>query len=97
LRAMADCAGKLWLAGRLYPAARASARQMVLPLGLSAVALVAMLFAPDWRWAAAIAAPGFLAVMAALLRVLTAEERASLKPLLRRPWQARRMLQSGSA
>lgn len=97
IRAAADCAGKLFLAGWLYPSAKASARQLVLPLILSALALAAMVMAPDWRWAAALILPGFLAVMAAMLRVLTSEERAALKPLLRRPWQARQMLRSGAA
>jgi len=97
IRAAADCAGKLWLAGRLYPAATASARQMALPLILSAVALAAMVLAPDWRWAAALGLAGFVMVLVVMLRVLTAEERRALKPLLRRPWQARALLRSGAA
>lgn len=96
MRAAGDCAGKFWLAGRLYPAAHDSARQFALPLALSALALAAMVLAPDARWAAALALPGFVLVIAAMLRVLTAEERCALKPLLRRPWQARRLLQSGT-
>ena len=94
IRAAADCAGKLYLAGRLYPAAADSARQLRWPLALAGVALMAMVLAPEWRSAAAIAALGFTAVLASLLRVLTAEERATLRPLLRRPWQVRRMLRS---
>ena len=60
------------------------------------VLLAAMVLAPDAFWAAGLAVPGFLLVLAAMLRVLTAEERIALKPLLRRPWQARRLLQSGA-
>jgi O-antigen/teichoic acid export membrane protein len=97
LRAAGDCAGKFWLAARLYPAASGSAREFALPLGLSALALGALVLAPDWRWAAALALPGFALVLAAMLRVLTREERAALKPLLRRPWQARALLRSGAA
>ncbi|WP_431302560.1 oligosaccharide flippase family protein [Sediminicoccus sp. BL-A-41-H5] len=97
IRAAADCAGKFWLAGRLYPAAAMSARQFAWPLGLSALALAAMVLAPDWRWAAGLALGGFTVVVAAMLRILTAEERATLKPLLRRPWQARALLRSGAA
>ncbi|MDB5416520.1 MAG: hypothetical protein JWR10_4855 [Rubritepida sp.] len=97
VRAVVDCAGKLWLAGRLYPAARESTRQLVLPLILAGIALAATVATPDWRWAMATALPGFLAVVLATLRVLTPAERTALKPLLRRPWQARQILQSGTA
>lgn len=97
IRAAADCAGKFWLAGWLYPAARRSARQFAWPLGLSALALAAMILAPDARWAAGLALLGFGIVIAAMLRVLTAEERVALRPLLRRPWQARSLLRSGTA
>jgi hypothetical protein len=56
-----------------------------------------MVIAPDWRWATAIALPGLPAVALTTLRVLTPLERTMLRPLLRRPWQARRLLQSGIA
>lgn len=97
VRALADCLGKLWLAGWLYPPARPAAQRLALPLILSLLALAATVLAPDWRWAVAIALPGFLMVALATLRVLTPVERTTLRPLLRRPWQARRLLQSGLA
>jgi len=95
LRATADCIGKFWLAGWLYPPARAAARRLALPLILSMLALAGTVAAPDWRWATAIALPGFVIVVLATLRVLTPVERTTLRPLLRRPWQARQLLQSG--
>jgi O-antigen/teichoic acid export membrane protein len=97
VRAAVDCIGKFWLAGWLYPPARAAAQRLALPLVLSFLALAATVLAPDWRWAAAIALPGFLIAALATLRVLTPIERTTLRPLLRRPWQARRLLQSGLA
>ncbi|WP_424812388.1 flippase [Roseococcus sp. YIM B11640] len=96
-RAVFDAAGKFWLAGRLYEPARATARRMALPLLLSGLVLAATVLVGDWRWGAAIAIPGFLVVAAAMLGVLTAEERQILRPLLRRPWQARRILEQRPA
>ena len=97
IRAAADCAGKFWLAGWLFPAAQQSVRQFALPLGLAALALAATVLAPDARWAAGVASVGLALVTVAMLRVLTAEERLALKPLLRRPWHARRLLRSHDA
>ncbi len=97
LRALADCLGKFCLAGWLYPPARLAAQRLGWALAVSLAALIATALTSDWRWAALIAVPGFLLAALATLRALTPEERTTLRPLLRRPWQVRRLLQSGLA
>jgi O-antigen/teichoic acid export membrane protein len=94
LRAAADAAGKLWLAVRHYPAAEAAARALA-PAAIAgglALALSAALPEGAWSWAAA--AAGLLLAVGLALRVLTAEERRALGPLLRRPWQAGKLLKA---
>ncbi|WP_027284251.1 oligosaccharide flippase family protein [Rubritepida flocculans] len=92
LRALADAAGKLWLAARAYPAAAAAARALAAP-GLAALAgLSASVLAPEGPWSAGAAAGGLLLAAGVAARALSPEERRRLRPLLRRPWKLREAL-----
>ncbi len=93
LRCAVDCAGKLVIAGRLFPAAGDAGRVLALPLaaggiGTAAVALAGHMGAA-WPTAArgALALAGFAAFA---LRSLSAEERRRLLHLLRHPRAALR-------
>ena len=88
-----DCAGKLVIAGRLFPAAGDAAGVLALPLaagglGTAAAALAGHLGAA-WPTAGlgALALAGFAALA---LRSLSAEERRGLLHLLRHPRAALR-------
>jgi O-antigen/teichoic acid export membrane protein len=92
LRALADGAGKLFLAVRTYPAAAAPARTLIVPLIASAVALAATVLAPEGWWSAGVASAGLLLVAGVTLGALSASERQKLRPLLTRPWRIKGML-----
>jgi O-antigen/teichoic acid export membrane protein len=79
LRAAADCAGKLVLAGWLYPAARTAARALAVPALLAGAALAAVALAPSTGAAAGLGCAGLAACGLALLRALSAEERRALR------------------
>lgn len=79
LRTATDCAGKLWLAGRLYPAARGAARDLAGPALAAAAALVAVAAAPDAAWATGLGLFGLAACAAALLGGLSPAERQALR------------------
>ena len=93
LRCAVDCAGKLVIAGRLFPAARDAGRVLAAPLaaggaGIASVALAGQIGA---AWSALALGLLALAGFAALaLRSLLAEERRSLIHLLRHPRAALR-------
>jgi O-antigen/teichoic acid export membrane protein len=92
LRALADGAGKLFLAARSYPSAAAPARTLVLPLIASGVALSATVVAPEGWWSAGVGCAGAMLVAGVTLRALSPAERGRLRPLLTRPWLIRGML-----
>jgi O-antigen/teichoic acid export membrane protein len=79
LRAAADCAGKLALAGWLYPAARAASRALAPPAVLAGSALAMVAAAPTTGLAVALGGAGLAACGATLLRALSAEERRALR------------------
>ena len=74
-----DCAGKLWLAGRLYPAARGAAATLAGPALAAGAALVAVALAPGDAWAGILGTAGLGACAAVLLRALSPEERRALR------------------
>jgi len=89
LRAVVDCAGKLWLAARHYPPAAAAAGALRPPIGAAALALVPLPLLPPWP-ALAWGALGLAATAALAWRALPAADRA----LLRHP---RALLKPGAA
>ncbi|MCU0889093.1 MAG: polysaccharide biosynthesis C-terminal domain-containing protein, partial [Rubritepida sp.] len=94
VRAAADCAGKFWLAARLYPAAAPAARGLAPGLLAAGLTLAVTALAPEGAWSWGAAGLGLIAAVALTLRALTAEERQALRPLLRRPWQAGKLLKA---
>jgi O-antigen/teichoic acid export membrane protein len=96
-RCAADVAGRLYLAARLYPAAREAARAIALPMGVGGLGLVALLpFGSD----AALAAVSLLAVAAfavAAVLALTPAERRDARVLVRRPWRIKAVLKGEPA
>lgn len=94
LRCTVDCAGKLALAARLYPAAGGAARRLAAPLagGGAAALAVALAAGLGAGWpvvlALGLAGAGLFALLA--LRTLDAAERRSLGRLLRHPRAALR-------
>ena len=97
VRAAIDCFGRLYFCARLYPAVAAAARRLALPLAAGGTALAALLPFADHGVLAGIAAVGLLGFLAAAARVLTPEERADARVLLRRPWAVRGMLRGRGA
>jgi O-antigen/teichoic acid export membrane protein len=96
LRSAVDCCGKFWLAARLYPAAGAAARSLVLPLAAGGFGVVVLPWLGPAGWQAVLAA-GLLACLlfaGLVLRALTPVERQSLRLLLRQP---RRLLRPAAA
>jgi O-antigen/teichoic acid export membrane protein len=94
LRAAADCAGKFWLAAGLYPAAAPAARGLAPGLLAAGLTLAVTALAPEGAWSWGAAGLGLIAAVALTLRALTAEEHQALRPLLRRPWQAGKLLKA---
>ncbi len=88
LRAAADCGGKAWLAGRLYPAARPAVRALLPGIAAAALALGLTAWAPTRPMAAAAALCGLALAGLLLARTLSPEERRAL----RHPREARRLL-----
>ena len=88
LRAAADCAGKAWLAARLYPAARPVVRALLPGLAVAGAALALTAAAPTRPLAAAAATLGLGLAALLLARLLSPEERRAL----RHPREARRLL-----
>ncbi len=97
LRAALDCAGRLWLCARLYPAAAETARGLGLPFAAAGVALVALLLVSGLAAQAAAAAAGMALFLLASARALTVQERAEARILLRRPWALGALLRGGQA
>lgn len=100
LRCAVDCAGKLGLAARLYPAAAGAVRQVAAPLaagalGLGAVALAGGLGA-GWPVLLALGAAAALGFAGLALRGLPPEERTALRHLLRHPRAALRPAPAGT-
>ena len=89
LRAAVDCAGKFWLAARLYPAARPVVGRLVLPLLAATAGLLLVQAAWSWTLVALAAGLALAMVGGAMLRGLDAGERGDLGAFLRDP---RRML-----
>jgi hypothetical protein len=92
-----DVAGRLVLAGRLFPPAAAAARALALPLAIGGAGLVALL---AFTSATALAAVGLLTLAGfalAIPAVLTPEERRNGRVLLRRPWRLRAVLKGEPA
>lgn len=88
LRAAADCAGKSWLAARLYPAARPVVRALLPGLLAAGLALALAAAAPTRALSAAAAIAGLALAGLLLSRLLSAEERRAF----RHPREARRLL-----
>jgi hypothetical protein len=78
-RAAADFGGKLWLAGRLCPAAAGAARALAVPALFAGAALGAVVLAATPAAVAAIGSVGLLVCAWALLRALSPEERRALR------------------
>ena len=96
-RCAVDVAGRLVLAGRLFPAAATGARALAAPLAIGGAGLAAMLAFTD---APALAAVGVLALVGFALAIplaLTLEERRDARGLLRRPWRLRAVLKGEPA
>jgi O-antigen/teichoic acid export membrane protein len=91
-RCAVDAAGRMVLAGRLFPPAAAAARALALPLAVGGAGLAAML---PFTAAPALAAIGLLTLVSfalAIPAVLTPSERRNARGLLRRPWRLRAVL-----
>jgi O-antigen/teichoic acid export membrane protein len=79
LRAATDCAGKLWLAARLYRPAAEAARGLAPPLAVAGAGLAALLAMPSLPWLLGGAALVLAAFTLVALRALPAEDRAMLR------------------
>jgi len=90
LRVGVDALGKLAIAARVYPAARAGATALAAPLLAAALTLAALALLPGWWWKGAAFATGGLVLLALCWRALDAAERAAL----RRPREWRAMLRA---
>lgn len=97
LRCAADCAGRLLLVARFYPAAADAARRLAWPLVAGGGGLL-LLLAPGGALALAlVAAAALAAFIAAGLPALSAAERRDARLLLRRPWRLRAVLRGEPA
>ena len=85
LRAFADCAGKLALAARFYPAAAGAARQVAAPLLAGGLGLLALLPFSAWPALAAAGTAALVGFAALAFRALAAEERRGIRALLSDP------------
>lgn len=85
LRCLADCLGKLWLAARLYPAAREAAQQLLPPLAVAGggLALLPLMGSPTPMLAIGLLA--LIAFAGLALRSLDPAERGQIRGLLRHP------------
>jgi O-antigen/teichoic acid export membrane protein len=90
LRVGVDALGKLWIAARVYPAARDVAQGLVAPMLAACLTLAALALLPGWWWKAAALAVGGAALCLLCWRALGAAERAAL----RRPREWRAMLRA---
>lgn len=96
-RCAADVAGRLYFAGRLYPAAREAARALALPMGVGGAGLAALLPFGGVEPLAVVSllAVGAFAVAAVL--ALSAAERRDARVLVRRPWRIKAVLKGEPA
>jgi O-antigen/teichoic acid export membrane protein len=85
LRAATDCAGKLALAGWLYPAAREAAHRLAVPLLTAGGGLVLLLAMPGLPALAVAGTLALVAFLAAAFRTLDPAERGRIGTLARHP------------
>lgn len=90
VRCAVDALGKLWLAGRLYPAVREAAARLLPPLALAAGALALLPAVPGLAPAVLLGLAGLAGFGLLALRGLEPEEKARLRGLLRHPGGALR-------
>jgi O-antigen/teichoic acid export membrane protein len=84
LRSAVDCAGRLFLAARLYPAARPAVRDLALPIATGGAGLLAAALLPV-QPAMAVAALAILACTVLAWRALSDDERSMLLAAARAP------------
>lgn len=97
VRCAVDVAGRLVLAGRLFPPAAAASRALALPLALGGGGLAAMLAFTGWPALAAIGLLTLTGFALAIPAALTPSERRNARGLLRRPWRLRAVLKGEPA
>ncbi len=90
LRCALDCAGKLWLVARIYPAAAGAVRRLAWPLAVAGLGLALLVPVQGWQAQAVLGALTLAACLGAVLATLDATERADLLTLLRDPYAALR-------
>ena len=96
-RCAVDVAGRLVLAGRLFPPAATAARALALPLAIGGAGLAALLAFTSATALAAVALLTLAGFALAIPAVLTPEERRNGRGLLRRPWRLRAVLKGEPA
>jgi O-antigen/teichoic acid export membrane protein len=97
LRCATDAAGRLFFAGRFYPAAAAGARALAWPLLAGGVGLVALLAFEDAAMLVVVGTLALAGFAAAAAWALTPAERIEARILLRRPWRIRAVLRGEPA
>jgi O-antigen/teichoic acid export membrane protein len=97
LRCATDAAGRLFFAGRFYPAAAGAARILAWPVLAGGVGLVALLAFDGTTTLVGVGALALAVFVGAAFLALTPAERADARGLLRRPWRIRAVLRGETA
>jgi hypothetical protein len=79
-----DCLGRCWFAARLYPAVRATMRQLLWPIVPAALGLALLEPLSGWLWPALLAALIFGLVFAAGWSIAAPQDKAHALGMIRR-------------